>query len=96
MRSKMLLILGMDRMRRISQKSSGAASAHPKRSGSPSRRFQSQIGPKTSPDGLQDEPRLHVAQLQKLAFRVGGVSKVEVSRLSKDRDGTKSMAEIDS
>ena len=92
----MFLILSMDRMRRISQKVFGAASAHPKRGGRPSRRFQSQVGPKTGPDGLQDEPRLHVAQPQKLAFRVGGVSKVEVSRLSKERDGTKSTAEINS
>ena len=96
MRSKMLLILGMDRMRRISQKVPGAASVHPKRGGRPSSRFQGQVGPKSGPDGLQDEPRLHVAQLQKLAFRLGGVSKVEVSRLSKDRDGTKSTAEINS
>ena len=92
----MLLILGMDRMRRISQKVPGAASAHPKRGGRPSRRFQSQVGPKTGPDGLQVVPRLHVSQLQKLAFRVGGVSKIKVSRISTDTDGTKSTAEINS
>ena len=53
-------------------------------------------GPLQGPDGLPEAPGSRVAGPGKRAFRVGGVSKIKVWRLGKERDGATSTHEVKS
>ena len=66
-------------MRRVLRTVPGAPSTHPERIIRISHRLESQVGPKMDPSWLQVEPRLQLTQLQKQAFRMGGVSKIKVA-----------------
>ena len=53
-------------------------------------------GPLPGQDGLPEAPGSRVGGPGKRAFRVGGVSKIEVGRLGEERDGATSTHEVKS